>query len=332
MTPAVFLAEPIGIAGLIDLGLPALAGALSAAILARLAGPFGLIDRGGGHGLHREAQAQGKCLVGGLALAVGLVLSAFIAGVEQAARRPELPCLLLALFVGLLDDRSRSGLGARAKLALQGLPALAFALLLREFGPATMTIGFAAALGAQNLANTYDNADGVLLLSAALALAAARPAAGVLLCCLLAFNLHRRVPATLLLGDSGSHLIALLLLCEPRAWGAFFLPALDLARVVLVRRQQGRAWWIGDRVHMSHRLAARGLGPGAVALTLALAALPAIAAGAFAHGELQWGLGLGSAAAAFALLLRATPAVDGRGVALRAARSDSSSAGADRAP
>ncbi len=332
MTHAVLLADLIGIAGLADLALPALAGALSAKTLAHFAGPLGLLDRGGGHGLHRDSQVQGKCLVGGLALFVGLVFSALVAHGEPAAWRPELPTLFLALLVGLLDDRSDSGLSARAKLGLQSLPALALAFLLRESGPITMATGFAAALAAQNLANTYDNADGVLLLSAALALAPARPAAAVLLCCVLAFNLHRRMPASLLLGDSGSHLIALLLLCEPSAWGAFFLPALDLARVVFVRRQQGRAWWIGDRVHLAHRLAARGFGPGRVALTLALAALPAIAAGAFARGLLQWTLGLGGCAATFALLLHATPAVDGRGVALRAARSDSRSAGADRAP
>jgi UDP-N-acetylmuramyl pentapeptide phosphotransferase/UDP-N-acetylglucosamine-1-phosphate transferase len=221
--------------------------------------------------------------------------------------------MFTALVVGLADDSSRGGISARFKLGLQVLPAFAFACGNDTPLAAMPALALVSAVAAQNLANTYDNADGVLLASAALAFAPARPAWSAICLVLLASNLRLRGRAEVLLGDSGSHLIALMLLCEPRAWGAFFVPAVDLARVVLLRRSQGRAWWIGDRAHLAHRLQARGLSPPIVVTVLCLVALPAILAFSLFDGPLAWAIGSVSSLLAFLGVLRATPAVDGRG-------------------
>lgn len=318
--------------------IPAMATAALVILLARCAAPLGLQDQGGGVGLHRAPSGQNLRLVGGLALGLGLALSAWIGtdasnalSSSGSAPWPGI-AMITALAIGLADDSSHGGVSARAKLALQVLPALAFALgndtPLAWFSP----LAFVAALAAQNLANTYDNADGVLLATAALALAPARPAWSAIALAVLAFNLRLRGRASVLLGDSGSHLIGLMLVCEPRAWGAFCVPALDLARVVLTRRKQGRGWWLGDRTHLAHRLQARGLSQIWIVVILALAGLPAILAVAFFTGALPWSLGVLGSSLAFLIVVRATPAVDGLGVAVKDARSEPRPAGADRVP
>jgi len=310
-----------------DVALPALATALGIAWLARTAEFFRLVDRGGGIGLHREASRDGRKLVAGLGIALGLCVAigqryeAFLARSSSVEASMAWLAIFLALGVGLVDDVCGAGLAARWKLLGQVLPALAFAAGVPA-GPILLALAaFAAAIVAQNLANTFDNADGALLSVATLALAPSRPEWSVCLLVALLFNLRSQAPARVLLGDSGSHLIALLLLCEPRAWGAFALPALDLARVLWVRRSQARPFWIGDRTHLAHRLQARGLGPLQVVALLALAAAPAIAALALAQDPRWWAAGLGATALAFAILVRATPAVDGRGERLSPSRS-----------
>lgn len=320
MTPAAHLVEgaPLGPA-LEDPSLLALLAALltlaAALLLSRLARVLGLEDRGGGHGLHREVESQPKSLVGGLALCAGLALWQFLEVPAAALDPRQVAFLLLAAAVGLIDDRSRLGLGARSKFLLQCLPAAAYAASTWPAVPWEWTVAaLLAALSAQNLANTWDNADGVLLSTAAAALCVERPAWGLMLFALLLCNLRPRGVARILLGDSGSHLIALLVLCEPRAVGAFVLPGLDLARVVLVRRREGRPFWRGDRAHLAHRLQARGASAPAVAGLLLAASLPAILG--FALGPRPWGpwAGAGATVLLFLALLRGTPDVDGRGV------------------
>jgi hypothetical protein len=301
------------------------------------AGRLRLLDTGGGIGLHREASREGRKLVAGVGLALGIWLTWFMnfsAGfVRQFAVDESMAWLaiFLALGVGLVDDVLSGGLQARWKLLGQCLPALAFAAGVPAGDVLLGTLAFAAALSAQNLANTFDNADGALLAVGVLALAPSRPEWSICLLAALCFNLRWRAPARVLLGDSGSHLIAMLLLCEPRAWGAFLLPALDLARVVLVRRAQSRAPWLGDRTHLAHRLQARGCSPVAVAGTLAAAALPGIWATAYAGSAWSVALGLGLSTAAFAVLVLGTPAVDGVGRPLSTTRFSRWRAGVDRA-
>ncbi|HUR28336.1 MAG TPA: hypothetical protein VM509_09115 [Planctomycetota bacterium] len=292
----------------------ALATAAAVLAFARVAAPLGLVDAGGGVGLHRTERGANLRLVGGLALALGV---AFATWTEPATREDAswrtLLALLAALLVGLADDGAHGGLSPRAKLALQALPALAFACWNETPLSSAPLFAFAAAVAAQNVVNTYDNADGVLLASAALAFAPVRPAWSAVALAVLAFNLRPRGRANVLLGDSGSHLIALMLLSEPRAWGAFLVPALDLARLRFVRRAQGRGWWVGDRAHLAHRLQARGLAPIPVVLVLLGVAAPAIFGVALFDAPLAWACGLAASSLAFLVAVRATPAVDGHG-------------------
>ena len=91
----------------------------------------------------------------------------------------------------------------------------------------------------------------------------------------LGWNVRLRKGAPAYLGDSGSHLLGCLVLLHPGAWPLMALPMFDLVRVVCVRIAEGRAPWKGDRIHLAHRLQARGFSPLVVALLLwALAALP----------------------------------------------------------
>jgi hypothetical protein len=78
------------------------------------------------------------------------------------------------------------------------------------------------------------------------------------------------------LGDAGSHVIGILWAADPRAWPLLVLPLLDLARLAFLRRSLGQPPWRGDRRHLAHRLAARGLGPVAVVLALLGIALPGV--------------------------------------------------------
>jgi UDP-N-acetylmuramyl pentapeptide phosphotransferase/UDP-N-acetylglucosamine-1-phosphate transferase len=78
------------------------------------------------------------------------------------------------------------------------------------------------------------------------------------------------------LGDSGSHLLGIVLLTTPVACAALVLPLADLARVAWLRKRAGEPIWVGDRRHLAHGLQARGLGPAAVVLVLVALALPPV--------------------------------------------------------
>ena len=98
------------------------------------------------------------------------------------------------------------------------------------------------------------------------------------------------------LGDSGSHLLGMLVLMTPAAWPVLVLPLFDLARLCVVRTRAGSAPWVGDRRHLAHRLARSGLPRLAVPVALVLLALPAALLGwsgapftlALAAGALWW--------------------------------------------
>ncbi|MBI5432816.1 MAG: hypothetical protein HZA52_08310, partial [Planctomycetes bacterium] len=133
---------------------------------------------------------------------------------------------------------------------------------------------------AQNALNTFDNADGAAGGLATLALgASAFPASGALLG-FLAFNLPWRGRTRAMLGDAGSHALGVAFLLTPAAWPALALPLLDLARVVCVRRAEGRPIWRGDRAHLAHRLAGLGLSSFAVLGWLVVIASPSVVLGA----------------------------------------------------
>ncbi len=286
--------------------LAALVAALSTWGLARLGMRRAWIDRRDGGDpdlLARKPRVAPVPLIGGAAL---LLTLAVWDAIDARATALPWPALLLAFAVGTLDDRLPAGLDWRAKLAGQTLAA---ALLATGPGLEWHERAGWIAIGvlAQNAANTFDNADGALASLAALGLRAQPAVLGALLGFLPANLLVRRgrerVPLAYL-GDAGSHLIGILWAADPRAWPVLLLPLLDLARLALLRRSLGRAPWQGDRRHLAHRLAARGLSPPVVVLALIGIALPAAL---LAGSGWMWGLGVLGTALLFAGAVRATP-------------------------
>lgn len=249
--------------------------------------------------------------VGGIVLACFALLAwftepAFFRGWAEAPARGWLGgALLLAFLVGLADDLWPGGLRPGAKLAAQLLVAGSFVhsgVLGEPAGPLGNLAWILFTLAALSAANTFDNADGALTGLGLLALVPQATLIPAALAGFLPWNLCLRLDSTrprAYLGDSGSHLLGLLLVCRPESAWILLLPALDLARLAWLRLRSGSRPWIGDRRHLAHRLAARGLGP-----TATLAALLAIAAPAALVAP-AWGAAL--TCASFVLALRLAP-------------------------
>ena len=106
---------------------------------------------------------------------------------------------------------------------------------------------------------------------------------------LLGFLPYNFPRARAFLGDAGSHLVGYLLAVlailphfysrqHPRKWAVLIplfvlaLPLLDLVRVVVIRWQAGRPFYIGDTNHLSHRLVKQGFTPSQAVLILWLMA------------------------------------------------------------
>jgi UDP-N-acetylmuramyl pentapeptide phosphotransferase/UDP-N-acetylglucosamine-1-phosphate transferase len=272
--------------------LPLVAVAFFAVLLLRLAPHLRLVDAPS-DAPERKRQSRPIPVVGGSAILLGGALIWLTLG-EAAFGFPEQLApvsgwlglaLVLGFGVGLLDDLRTGGLSASQKVLGQAIAGIPMAFVGLEFyGIAGAVAAIPCGIAAMNLANTYDNADGALTSLSALALVGVAPPVALGLAAFLPFNLgaqggtRKREPRAYL-GDSGSHLIGMLLLAYPGAWMFFLLPALDLARVSLLRIRAGRHIWSGDRWHLAHRLEDRGLGSGAVMGLLCLVAAPGIYAG-----------------------------------------------------
>lgn len=307
--------------------------------LVRLGGGFGLADDGS-DAPERKTQTRAVPLAGGPALYAAAIVLILWPGAGGA--RAVLPwsvedawsfdrdALVLALTIGfatgLVDDVRRAGLAPAAKLAGQFAAAAALASGLEAAGATPTFVERAlvvlGAVAAQNVANTFDHADGALGSVAFAGFAGAGSSFAGAIAAFLGFNLARRDaggPPYAYLGDSGSHLIGLLLATSSVGHAALTLPALDLARVVALRVRAGDPVWRGDTRHLGQRLRAAGRGPLAVvALVLACAApafaLTALSARAFPNAAPWVGALLGAAGCALALALvlrfhpeRATP-------------------------
>jgi UDP-N-acetylmuramyl pentapeptide phosphotransferase/UDP-N-acetylglucosamine-1-phosphate transferase len=286
--------------------LAALFCALATWLLILLAPRVGLVDDAR-DAPDRKSHARAVPLVGGLAIAAAVVGAwscsepffgrSFLGGevVPGVSFRSGsvLLALALALATGLCDDLAPRGLSPLAKLlgqtaaglALSGGLVLADAAAgggeLAHLWPRVLCV--VAAVAAQNAANTFDNADGALVTVAGVGFLGAPIPLGATLA-FLPFNLLRRKGSATpfaWLGDSGAHFLGILLLSTPVAWAALVLPSLDLLRVCVLRLRAGVPVWRGDRRHLAHALAARGLAPAAVALLLALLAAPFVAAAWF---------------------------------------------------
>jgi UDP-GlcNAc:undecaprenyl-phosphate/decaprenyl-phosphate GlcNAc-1-phosphate transferase len=280
----------------------------------RVAARAGLVDDGA-DAPDRKPQKGAVPLVGGPAIAFSVLAlvvlglfaptSSFAASASIAGYTVEpfwfVAALLAAFATGFVDDRAARGLGPIAKLCGQALAALLLAHGLRD-APDAAALGAhastatdasmlaAASIGAQilcalcaivamNAANTFDNADGALAGIATLGLAAVSPLAGAT-AVFWPFNLwlRRRASDTPLayLGDSGSHLLGLVLFATPVGRAALVVPFLDIVRVVFERWRAGAPIWHGDRRHLAHRLQDAGRGRTSVVALLLACSLPAV--------------------------------------------------------
>jgi UDP-GlcNAc:undecaprenyl-phosphate GlcNAc-1-phosphate transferase len=292
------------------------ASAVATLVFARLAPRLGWTD---GPGAARKPQLRPVPAVGGAALLVALAFApgAWDSPAPEALGPwlPERPWRLAALglvfALGTWDDLRP--LGPRDKFIGQILATLPLALGALERGPAAALMPWGLALGALNLLNTFDNADGALTSLCLLGFLGPAPAVSAACLGFLPFNLDAARAAnrasgapSAYLGDAGAFVLALLVVLNPTAAGLLVLPALDLARLSWVRVRAGSRPWIGDRRHLAHRLAGRGLARGAVAALQASLALPA---GLGVHRALATGagapavLGCGLTAVGFALAL-----------------------------
>lgn len=242
--------------------------------------------------------------LGGFGLAGGIAL----AGAAAAALRPGLALVtegaparaivigaVLFLALGLADDLR--AFSAAPKLVLQFAAATGTAaagLVGARTGFAVADIAIAAfwMVLLVNAVNLTDVCDGLvssitMAVFAVLALAVPDLGAGPMLVAgaalgVLAFN---RPPATIFLGDAGSHLVGFLLAAATLAgargqpaWPA--LPWALLAGGVFLfettfitaqRLRKGLPWWRGSRDHFALRLQAHGVGRGRVDAGAALA-------------------------------------------------------------
>jgi UDP-GlcNAc:undecaprenyl-phosphate GlcNAc-1-phosphate transferase len=319
-----------------DGGSAAVAAAVAAVatyVLARQAVERGWIDRRDG-AEERKPRTAPVPLVGGAALLAGLLAWDLSGG-------GSLPwvALLAAFLLGLVDDIVPGGLGAATKL--KGQCVVGGLLMLFPAGSGVEAGSGVAglidhlalaivAVVAMNAVNTFDNADGA---ASVLGLAALWPVPGArgALLGFLPFNLLLRgsgfglvrrglllrdagpaaaLPPKAMLGDSGSHVLGVLLAATPGAEPLLLLPLLDLGRLSLVRRARGRKPWEGDRRHLAHRLELMGLGPLAVAGCLAGLLLPTWLGARIGAGSGLVVVGMLLTAALYFLVVYLTPDPD----------------------
>ena len=246
---------------------------------------------------HSEAVPK----VGGVAMVVPLVAAIGVAGFAVELR-PLMVTVTLMFLLGLVDDVRQ--IRPATKLVGQMLVATTFLMLsppMRIFGhPIVDTaLAFVWIVGITNALNLLDNIDGlaagvssiagasflvVLYLGSngtsgpvALAVAAfVGVAAGFLV-----YNFH---PASIFMGDGGSHLLGSFLACATlvttSARGAelatvaaipivlLLIPIFDTAFVTVSRGLEGRSAFLGGRDHTSHRLVALGIGQRRAVLVL----------------------------------------------------------------
>jgi UDP-GlcNAc:undecaprenyl-phosphate GlcNAc-1-phosphate transferase len=260
-------------------------------LLARWAPSIGLTDAPGPRKVHSVPVPR----VGGLAMAVGVLIPTLLTVELTPSIRGLLLGLVVLLLFGLWDDRVT--LGYRTKFAGQviavgtcmvvgGVHVGAIMVGSVEVLPAPVSIfiSFVFLIGITNAVNLADGLDGlaggmVLLCLCAIALFAAANhnstvtavaliEAGAVLG-FLRFNTH---PARIFMGDSGSQMLgfsvgALALLatqgenCPLSAALPLLLlglPIMDTLTVMLTRIRQGRSPFSADSNHLHHRLLALG--------------------------------------------------------------------------
>jgi UDP-GlcNAc:undecaprenyl-phosphate/decaprenyl-phosphate GlcNAc-1-phosphate transferase len=247
-------------------------------------------------------------VTGGIALLAGVLLA--LAAGETLHHQPSSVAYVAlgaaaAFTVGFLDDRR--WIGPRTKFAGQIVVAAGLATALHpRWLPLALGIpaGTLVLVAAMNSFNFLDNIDGLAAGTAAIALGAFAlttlvsndeglrliGCAGAAACVgFLPLNYRLRGPAKLFMGDSGSHLLGLLvgasalLSVRSEVGGGeaallaplliLVVPIIDTSLVIAVRLSERRPIWKGGTDHISHRLVYVGLSErGAVAALLGLEA------------------------------------------------------------
>jgi UDP-N-acetylmuramyl pentapeptide phosphotransferase/UDP-N-acetylglucosamine-1-phosphate transferase len=280
------------------------AGSLTA-IARRLATPLGWLDPlPGAPELGRKSQRRPAAPIGGPVVA--LVGGGCCIGLGDLVVLEGL-ALSSALLIGVLDDRSVRGLGPLIKLLLQALPASFVAATYRDAGPAAVLLAAFATVFAINVVNTFDNSDGAAGSVSAFGLLFAGSPAGAALLGFLPQNIRRpsgAEPPQAYLGDGGTHLLGTWVVLEPAAWPALVVPAVDLARVIVVRLIAGARPWVGDRRHLAHDLERAGWSTLQRTLAFLACAAPALLSTVIAGAPWRWGGIVLSSAATLALAWR----------------------------
>jgi UDP-GlcNAc:undecaprenyl-phosphate GlcNAc-1-phosphate transferase len=248
-------------------------------------------------------------VTGGIAL-FGAFMVSLQPALFSAAVDPRYVPLILgaaaAFGLGLWDD----GSAIKARTKFVGQVAVAIGAAIAGVRPdwlplwAALPVGALILVASMNGLNLLDHMDGLAAGAAVIAALGLAVVGGIVPnsgspvvaaalagACLgfLPFNYRPRRPASLFMGDSGSHLLGfalggLALLASPGGGGGaavavaaplliLALPFLDTGLVTAVRFAEGRPIWQGGRDHSSHRLVYDGMGERrAVALLLGIAA------------------------------------------------------------
>jgi UDP-GlcNAc:undecaprenyl-phosphate GlcNAc-1-phosphate transferase len=264
---------------------------------AGLARRLGVLDRPGARKAHVEATPY----LGGLAVALGLLVAGFVIGSTEQQIAVIAGCAVVVFGLGLLDDLR--GLAPVVRVGVEA--ALAVVLWLAEvragfFGnralDLVLTVVWVVVItNAVNLSDNMDGlASGITAIAAFAYFAIAAPQGDYLVAAFaialagasLGFLRHNFPPARIFLGDAGSLLLGFLLATlgllidldvsrDLLRIGVQVLilgvPVLDTALVVVMRRRAGRPITQGGTDHASHRLVALGLSGREVALLLYLA-------------------------------------------------------------
>ena len=277
-------------------------------ILARRTGIMD-VPKSEGHKLHGKATP----LLGGVAILIAWlapVVAGAIALLVAPDRFPEeiaggfrnisselamiCVCAVAAVVLGVIDDKH----AMRASFKFAGQFAIAFAMVffgglhITLFIPTpflTVPISVFWIVFIMNAMNFFDNMDGLSVGTAAIAFVffmlaawingqffvAALAACSAGACC--GFWLFNKAPASIFMGDAGSHLVGFLLAVvsarvtyyNPEVASAKYsvliplfilaVPIFDAFAVVLIRLRNHKPFYIGDHNHISHRFVRMGL-------------------------------------------------------------------------
>ena len=222
------------------------------------------------------------CL-GGVAIAAASAVALGLDDGQVSVGAATVAGALLFLGTGLLDDVR--GLAPSRKLALQLVSAsVAVALGLklpltgnRALDAVAAVVWIVVIVNAVNLTDVCDGLVAGLGVIALLALGAIDPAhwrVALIVCgACLGFLVFNAPPASIFLGDAGSHFLGFVLAAlaidaarEADSPGRLVssalvlgVPLFELAFVVLARAGRGEPWWRGSADHFSLRLQAAGL-------------------------------------------------------------------------